>query len=194
MRMPRIARTDEYLRRLLALHSNSPPLFNELRSKLTAAGLPPARHKPCRCWTRSGRGGYGRLWNGTALEDTHRMSYRLNVGPIPPDYDVLHHCDVTSCWEPTHLWLGTQADNNRDRDAKGRNGGRKLRGRECGPSTIRGARHPRAKLDEDKARFILHSAKTDPQLNVSALARELGVSESLVRGVISGRNWAWLSP
>jgi hypothetical protein len=41
-------------------------------------------------------------------------------GPIPKGMDVLHRCDNPPCINPEHLFLGTQADNNADRDAKGR--------------------------------------------------------------------------
>jgi hypothetical protein len=33
---------------------------------------------------------------------------------------VLHHCDVRDCYEITHLFTGTQADNIHDMWAKGR--------------------------------------------------------------------------
>lgn len=159
---------------------------------------------PCREWPRAHRGGYGRLWDGLRLVDTHVLSYELFVGRKPQGHHVLHHCDNPSCWEPSHLWTGTVADNMRDKMNKGRGGHEKMRGRKQGPSEQRGARHVLSKLTEAKVRRIKMLAATNPRnlppvlrladrLNISALARELEVSDSLVRGILSGRNWAWLS-
>ena len=159
----------------------------------------------CRVWLKGKRGGYGRVWNGRRVEDTHRLAYRLFVGPITEGKDVLHRCDNPACWEPSHLFLGTQADNNADRHAKGRGGGWKLRGVPRGPSHMRGADHPRSKLTESEAKEILALARQanrggpvptryiyKRRLSVAAVARAYGVSDSLVHGIISGRNWAWL--
>jgi hypothetical protein len=41
-------------------------------------------------------------------------------GPIPSGMLVLHRCDVRLCVRPEHLFLGTQVENVRDRDTKGR--------------------------------------------------------------------------
>jgi hypothetical protein len=39
-------------------------------------------------------------------------------GRIPPGLQVLHRCDVPLCVNPDHLYLGTDADNRRDRMAR----------------------------------------------------------------------------
>lgn len=156
--------------------------------KLLANSAPP-NERGCRCWLRSTRGGYGRLWNGVRVEDVHRISYRLHVGEIPEGMDVLHRCDTPSCWEPSHLFLGTQADNNADRAAKGRNG--KTGAPPGTPSHQRGERHKRSKLTKEQVKQVL-ALRRGPRRNLSAVARQLGVSDSLIRGILAGKNWAWL--
>lgn len=75
-----------------------------------------------RCWEwvgAKGRGGYG-LFRGDGECLAHRFSYRLENGPIPEGLDVMHRCDNPACVRPAHLQLGTDLDNRRDSEAKGR--------------------------------------------------------------------------
>jgi hypothetical protein len=70
--------------------------------------------------------GYGRVWDPVRKrrELVHRIAYAETFGPIPDGMCVCHTCDNPPCHNPAHLWLGTKADNNRDRAAKGRSGAR----------------------------------------------------------------------
>lgn len=75
------------------------------------------------CWLWTGkldRSGYGYLVHDERPRRAHRMSWKLHVGPIPEGLHVCHRCDVRSCVNPAHLFLGTARDNIRDCWAKGR--------------------------------------------------------------------------
>lgn len=98
---------------------------------------------PLACWLwqgLTGDKGHGRVrWAGRQTS-THRLAWELARGPIPAGLCVLHRCDVPACCNPTHLFLGTRGDNNRDRDTKGRT------------ARQAGSAHGQAKLTEDQVR------------------------------------------
>lgn len=76
------------------------------------------------CWEWKGSKiptGYGHLnWETCRNAYAHRVSWILANGEIPDGLCVLHRCDNPPCVNPDHLFLGTMADNIRDRDAKER--------------------------------------------------------------------------
>lgn len=155
----------------------------------------------CRNWTRATRGGYGRLWDGERVRQATHLAHEAFVGPIPKGKDVLHHCDNPGCieWRPGHMYAGTPAQNTADMIARGRHvegrliGAAKRRGQ---PSVLRGSRHPKAKLSFDQAREIktrLEGRNGFTRKDCPAwLAREFGVSDSLIRAIDAGKAWGWL--
>jgi hypothetical protein len=122
------------------------------------------------CWEWTGRqlwNGYGAVGagvRGRALR-AHRVSYELNVGPIPHHLVVCHTCDNRKCVNPNHLFLGTRHENNTDMATKGR---------------ARGA--PRKLTDEQ----VYDIRKLSQQLNSVKLAELFGVTSSAIKLILQG--------
>uniref|UniRef100_A0A6M3IM37 Putative homing endonuclease n=1 Tax=viral metagenome TaxID=1070528 RepID=A0A6M3IM37_9ZZZZ len=73
---------------------------------------------PNSCWIWKGSVnsmGHGQMLFMRRNITAHRVSWIINVGPIPKRKCILHHCDNRLCVNPAHLYVGTQSDNNRDR-------------------------------------------------------------------------------
>ena len=126
----------------------------------------------CWVWIKSRRPrGPGALKRGAGVNaDAHRVAYELMIGPIPPGTFVCHRCDNPPCVNPDHLFLGTGADNVRDRDEKGRQ--------------AKGQGHGRAKLSEHDVLDVLASDASN-----KALGERFGVSRTAIYLIRAGLNW-----
>lgn len=75
--------------------------------------------------------GYGLYSMNRKRLAAHRASWIIHKGEIPDGLFVLHKCDVRTCVNPDHLFLGTQKDNMQDCIKKGRYSNGKLDRNHC---------------------------------------------------------------
>jgi hypothetical protein len=69
---------------------------------------------------RRGTHRYGWVTYNKKQMAAHRAAWIIFNGELPKGAVVCHKCDVPSCTNPDHLFVGTQLDNVRDMVAKGR--------------------------------------------------------------------------
>jgi hypothetical protein len=110
------------------------------------------------------------------MEYAHRFAWELARGPIPAGMFVLHTCDNPSCVNPEHLFLGTQADNNRDRHAKGRS-----------KNLEPGSSHPKACLEDRQVRQMRRMYLSGWVQR--ELAEVFGVSRGNVSKIVNGKSY-----
>lgn len=128
----------------------------------------------CWIWTFALRGdGYGAFHTrGKRQIAAHRASWLAHRGPIPDGMMVCHSCDIPSCVNPDHLFLGTAKDNANDRDRKGRTA--RLSGENASP----------AKLNAKQAELIY--ADDRPR---GVIAAEYGVNPYTIYAIQVGKTW-----
>lgn len=120
--------------------------------------------------------GYTRTDKGRTVR-AHRVSWEFVNGPIPKDMCILHKCDNPPCVNPSHLWLGTQLENIKDRQLKGRQ------------KTLRGESHPNNRFSAKEIQEMrkLYSAG---KLTSYDLAKLFKTSQGTIWGIISRKSWA----
>jgi hypothetical protein len=75
------------------------------------------------CWiwkTSKDKSGYGQFWYKGKVLRAHRFSWVLYRGEIPKEMYVCHHCDIRTCQNPEHLFLGSCKENIQDASRKKR--------------------------------------------------------------------------
>lgn len=115
--------------------------------------------------------GYGRIGIDNKVQLTHRVAYELVNGAIPKGLAVCHRCDVPSCINPNHLFLGTFYENSMDMVKKGRH--------------KHGERHFNAKLTERDILKIRSDNRSGSQIG-----KDYGVTQSAISAIKLKRLWA----
>jgi hypothetical protein len=127
------------------------------------------------CWRWNGstiHSGYGQASVLGHRTTAHRGAYLLFVGHITDGMVVCHSCDNRWCVNPSHMWIGTQADNIEDMRRKGRS------------NQVKGERHASAKL----APHQVMSIRTDHR-DVAVVASDYGIAKCTVRNIQALRKW-----
>lgn len=139
------------------------------------------------CWIFTGAindFGYGIVGTGARGQPNdraHRITYRHFVGEIPSGMFVCHDCDVPSCCNPSHLFLGTNQDNVNDMIRKGRNS------RPPRNPHVVGSVHPFSKFTEEQVRDF--RAAYASGTSIYRLAKQNNAGQSTMRKIIRGMRY-----
>lgn len=144
--------------------------FDEYTTPVTESG--------CIIWLKAiSKKGYGRATFNGRVVPAHRVSYILSEGEIPDGMIVCHSCDIPSCVNPNHLFLGTHKDNAQDAIKKGRHTCQNREGKEW----------PTAKLKDWQALEIINSNES-----TGVLAEKYGLCARSIRRIKTGLTWKHL--
>jgi len=135
------------------------------------------------CWLWTGvlnKKGYGSFYvretGGKYVSlRAHRAMYQMFIGPIPDGKFVCHTCDIPSCVNPAHLFIGTHKENMSDMVKKGRQ------------HRPIGEKSNFSKLTEQQVREIFRETGSQ-----RAIAKKYGISKGTVAFIKHRQTWAHL--
>lgn len=133
----------------------------------------------CRVWSGPRNAdGYGVVtWYGQQIR-VHVLVWWHYNGDVPDGWLVLHRpsiCHNRACSEITHLYLGTSAENQADR--------------EIDDTVLRCAHNPSAKLTMEQARQIRRLHAEQPNLAWYLIGRQFGVRYGTVSSILHNRTY-----
>lgn len=132
---------------------------------------------PESCWEWPGgrcRGDYGTIGGGHTTIVSRLVLEEALGRPLRPKYKACHSCDNPPCFNPSHLFEGTQQENLRDALRKGR--------------VPLGDRASNGKLTSPEVLKILRDGRPSP-----LVAADYGVTDVAIRMIRTGRSWGWLT-
>lgn len=131
---------------------------------------------PTKCWiwtANKNPEGYGGFKLDGKERLAHRVSYLFANGEFDANLLVCHKCDMPSCVNPQHLFLGTPQDNSDDMISKGRDATRK------GSDAV---------LTEQRVIRIRRLVKEG--IPTEELSKEYGVCEAAIKNAIKAKSWS----
>ena len=153
-------------------HRSVPPLrasdIERFWAKVNFAG-------PNGCWEWQGAyrsygyGGFRLGGRSHSSYPSHRISWYLANGRIPPNMYVCHRCDNKRCVNPRHLFAGNNRANVADALAKG----------------ILAGQH---KLTESQVRNI-RAESEDGEVSRRKLSKKYGVNQATIAKIVLRKTW-----
>lgn len=136
------------------------------------------RNGECWNWKKAlfkttGYGAFRTRRNGLIASKTvtaHRFAWRLTFGDIPVGLFVCHICDNRRCCNPSHLFIGTPADNVMDMAIKGR--------------------HHRGKTSQSRALLVMELRRQGK--SAAQIAERTGMDKSNVYYICKGQTFRYL--
>jgi hypothetical protein len=121
-------------------------------------------------------------WQGKS-QSVHRLIWKLLYGEIPPKMVICHKCDNPPCFNPSHLFLGTTADNAADCNRKGRHS--------WGIPKLRGEQVHNAKFTDEQVREIKIELANGGKIR--EIARRFHVYNQTIEKIKNGTRWGHIT-